>query len=435
MQIESIWWYFIMMAVFFAEAAVLCALLPSRWQPETGARAGARLTTMDGLRGVLALSVFLHHCALYYRCMLYGRLMTVTSNFYAQMGVMPVTLFFFITGFLFWSKLRKRQPIAWLEFLRERLARLGAAYWVACCLFFILIAASSHFHRHVSARLLGAQIVGWLSFLGAGHDMNGLPTSRAWFGQVWTLRMEWCFYLSLPLFAWFARKRLRLLLLVGCAALADFLIAHVNLPGPSNVIWKTAGDYLHFLSFAFGAGMFIAVLPQAEKLRAFARSAFALGLSILTVAVVTLWLPADYGWLESLALLLPFACVCLGNSWLGLLVSAPMQLLGRISYSFYLLHGFVLHVGLLLLQRAVPLASLSAVQYWAFAGGCGIIAVVVSCISWQFLERPFLKGIPVRELAAVEREPYKGAVPAAASRAIPFPASIAAYLPASLRRF
>src|SRR4051812_45357279 len=65
----------------------------------------AHLLSIDGLRGVLALSVFVGHAAgarMWYRTGQWG---AEVGPVFGQVGVYAVTMFFFITGFLFWEKL------------------------------------------------------------------------------------------------------------------------------------------------------------------------------------------------------------------------------------------------------------------------------------------------------------------------------------------
>ena len=403
MPVTSIVFYFVLMALFIAEGAVLSKVVPLQRRLIKEDQQGLRVMTLDGLRGVLALSVFLHHAVLYYFQAQTGAWIALPSNFYAQMGVLPVSLFFFITGYLFWTKLMRRHSIAFVPFLRDRLARLGGAYWVACLVFFLLIAASSGFHRHVSLATIVLQVVAWFSFLGAGHDMNGIAGSRFWMGQVWTLRLEWMFYLSLPFLGWFARKRSRLFLLLGLAAAVAVTVSRVTFHGAPNFIWKTVGNYAQYLAGTFSAGMLVAILPVSDRVRGWANSHAATLLSALLLGVTALVVPAKYGWLESAMLVVPFACVCLGNSWFGLLVSSPVCSLGRVSYSFYLLHGFALHVGLMLLRHFVAFDALTPIAYWAFVAVCGVVAVLASYASYQWLEHPFLRGFPNRASAAATR--------------------------------
>ncbi len=396
MQVTGIYFYFLSMAVLIAQGAVLSKVLPTRWKVGGNINERGRVMTLDGLRGILALSVFLHHCVIYYYRVTNGSWAEAPSNFYAQMGVMPVTMFFFITGYLFWMKLTRRGSIPFRQFLNDRLARLGGAYWAACVLFFFIVAWGSKSYRHVNRAMLVAQCVAWLSFLGAGHDFDGVQGSTRLLGQVWTLRMEWMYYLSLPFLGWFAVKRMRLFLLLGSAAVTSFIIGRVTFGGVPNYLWKTLGEYLYFLSVTFSVGMLVAIVPASARIKKLAQSVTATAVSAPLLLITALIAPANYGLLESLLLAVPFACICFGNTWFGLLVSGPVRLLGQVSYSFYLLHSLVLYIGFFLLLRFVPHSFLSPVHYWLYSGACGAVAVVVSCISWRYLERPFLKGAPRR---------------------------------------
>ncbi|HEY0786663.1 MAG TPA: acyltransferase [Acidobacteriaceae bacterium] len=403
MQPTSLAFYFLLMALFLGESALLGSLLPLQRRLVEQDRQGQRLVTVDGLRGLLALSVFLHHSALYYYAH-GGAGAVIPSNFYAQMGVLPVTLFFFITGYLFWTKLGRRQSIPFVPFMRDRLRRLAPVYCLACVLFFLLVAQAAHYERQVSWARLAGEAAAWLSFVGAGHDMNGVKDSRWWLGQVWTLRLEWFFYLSLPFLGWFARRRARLPLLLAGAAVLSLVVAHSSWPGPAagpaNYLWKTLGWFALSVASTFSVGMLVAVLPRRDRVTAWARSSAATVISLSLIGITALWAPAQYGWLESALLAVPFACVCLGNSWFGLLRSTGACSLGRVSYSFYLLHAFTLHVGLMLLLRVVPFSQLTPVRYWAFAAACGTVAVLVSYVTYQVLEHPFLDSArPAARLA------------------------------------
>ncbi|NYF79913.1 acyltransferase family protein [Granulicella arctica] len=389
----NIVFYFALMAVFIAEAAVLCRVLPLQRLLAAEDRAGGRLLTVDGLRGVLAPSVFLHHAVLYFYFTQTRGWSEMPSNFYAQMGVLPVTLFFFVTGYLFWSKLMKRPMLGFGAFLKDRLGRLGGVYFVSCLLFFGLVAVASGFHRQVSWGRLVFEAAAWFSFLGAGHDMNGVFDSKRLLGQVWTLREEWMFYLSLPFLGWFARRRVRLPVLLVGAAVFSVLVAHVTLrfSAPTDYVWKMLGDYAHFLFVTFSVGMIVAATPVTEQMKAWARGSTATLISVVLLAITVAVVPPEYGWLESSMLAVPFACVCFGNTWWGLLASAPVRSLGRVSYSFYLLHIFALQAGLEVLQRFVAVGSLTPMQYWVFMTVCGMVGVLASYASYQFLEHPFLK--------------------------------------------
>jgi peptidoglycan/LPS O-acetylase OafA/YrhL len=74
----------------------------------------------------------------------------------------------------------------------------------------------------------------------------------------------------------------------------------------------------------------------------------------------------------------------------GFLRVPGLVLLGRVSYSTYILHGAVLFVATRAIDRLVPIAGMSPLAYWAFIGAVGIAVVLVSAVSFQYVEYPFL---------------------------------------------
>ena len=108
MQITSMFPFFFLMAIFVAISLVLCRKLSpyNLLVPELLHTKGYYLE-LESMRGLLALAVVVHHALVYY-FLLYEHTPVISgphSNFYLQLGTAPVTFFFFITGFLFWSKL------------------------------------------------------------------------------------------------------------------------------------------------------------------------------------------------------------------------------------------------------------------------------------------------------------------------------------------
>jgi len=129
--------------------------------------------------------------------------------------------FFIISGFLFWRKLMAKDRIELGTFYLSRFIRLAPAYYL-CVGAAILIGLSlTQFQIRVSARELMMSLASWMLFSLGGQQasVNGVDVSRILSGVVWTLVMEWCFYLSLPFLRWFSHRAQRLIHLVvlcGC---------------------------------------------------------------------------------------------------------------------------------------------------------------------------------------------------------------------------
>ncbi len=353
-------------------------------------RSSNRVAPLDGLRGPLSLSVYFLHASEYYDLSHNGALILPKSIFYSQLGVLPVTMFFLIAGYVFWLKIRRQGSLPALPFWHTRLGRLGGPYLFACVWLLLLVAVASQFTFLVPPWIFFAQVFGWLSIVGSGHEINHVRLAKVWLGPAWTLRYMWYFYLTLPALVWFARRRWRLALLLGGSALLATLLGTVHAHGLAGVALESAQAYFGFLAFLFGAGMIVASLPASAALRQFGRGHVATCVSLALIAV-TLWrVPPEHGLLESAMLLLPFACICWGNTWFGLLSSRAAVLLGRISYSFYLLHLLVLVTAGRLLRPLVNVTALSPILYWTFAAACGLAGILVSAVSYRYLEYPFL---------------------------------------------
>jgi peptidoglycan/LPS O-acetylase OafA/YrhL len=344
---------------------------------------------LDGLRGILASSIFFCHAGGYYFYLHTGVWGFPHSNLGRQMAVFPVTMFFFITGYLFWTKLTRGRLEGVGTFWLGRLGRLGPAYWASCLLLFVCAAIASHFHRAVSMGRLAGQILSWLTFR-PGKDVNDVAGSNLWLSVAWTLRFEWLFYFSIPFLAWFARRRWRTLLLLAAVFVlsrltASFADEATGRRGPTMIL----AEYTQYFASIFSVGILAAILPR-ERLARWAQGSFATLLSLAILIGAFYRATPEYGFAESAILAIPFACVCLGNTWFGLLSSRPLRFLGRISYSFYLFHVLMLTIVLNTLNTRFAIASWSPMRYWMIAAGCGTITIVLSACTYQFLEAPFL---------------------------------------------
>ena len=92
---------------------------------EITGHAGAHYRQLDGLRGILALSVVLHHCLVIRRLAQGAGWEIPVRPLFAQLGPFAVTMFFFITGFLFWTKLMRAERIEHTSYWKARILRLG----------------------------------------------------------------------------------------------------------------------------------------------------------------------------------------------------------------------------------------------------------------------------------------------------------------------
>ena len=88
-----------------------------------------------------------------------------------------------------------------------------------------------------------------------------------------------------------------------------------------------------------------------------------------------------------------FATIAAGVDVFGLLRAPGLLLLGRISYSTYILHGSLLFVFSRLLNRYVGIVGMSPPLYWMLIGLLGLVVVLVSAASFEFVEHPFFANV------------------------------------------
>ena len=401
----SIWPYFLIMALFVAEAAFIQRTVPFFKRALAQEQADKKhISQLDGLRGLLALGVFFTHAECFRRLWITGSWGPPDSTFYSQLGVAPVAMFFLITGYLFWNKAQKTEHENWLTFFKHRIRRLVPAYLFAVLLIVLIVFRINHFQLRVPLLDLAKTGIGYLSFgLISAPTLNGFADA----GQVcayvfWSLRVEWMFYLIYPLLSWFARTRRSQLILLVLAVALELTLPMVrgHLLGKGKDGTFGLGTLLYFDFFLvsyFSVGMIAAYLRRNHSLRLLDTvPATLLGLAV-TIAVL-FFVPPVAGIREGILLGIPFIAVVFGNSFFGLLRLRPLILLGQISYSTYLLHAIVLYVGSRLLPPSENLATMSSPAFWLYTAAVGLLIVVpLSAFSYRYFEAPFMKGYGTKQ--------------------------------------
>jgi len=334
-----------------------------------------RVLPLDGLRGFLALGVFVHHAAIYRQYLRDGT-WGVTTPFFTKLGPFGVTLFFMITAYLFYGRLiDERGKPNWRRLYLGRLFRIGPVYLVAITAMFVIVAWRSP-RLLVPPLDLAGQVLGWLA-LGVGPrvDLNGFwDTRHLLAGVTWTLQSEWLFYGLLPLLALGARGKAFLLMpLVGF-----FLTLGVLTVAPPDAIPACMAPFF--------AGMLCAALQRtthAPKPRAWLASALVIGL-ISGFFVFNL---EARGATATAILAAAFMMIVSGGSIFGLLTCYTARGLGAISYDVYMVHGLVLAE--ICAIPAVRVAVLANNQgHLAMATAATVIVLALAAGLHVLVERP-----------------------------------------------
>jgi peptidoglycan/LPS O-acetylase OafA/YrhL len=360
--------------------------------PESGNElaSGRRFVLVDALRGIAALAVLFHH--LLFSSDLQITLWQVLPNWFAEFchrGAFGVEIFFVLSGFVIAHSLRN-VPLSLRSvgnFMLRRQIRLDPPYWTVLFAALLLLFVEAH--------------VPWIerkplpSFLDVVINLCYLQVitgTSPIISVSWTLCMEVQFYLVFILLLLAgkslgrsgAKSRTLSAILVALLAIGSLLV-----PAHQYDHWFIQWWYY----FAAGAlGYWSVGNPRF-------RAAFIGFLIFFFVVAVRQEEPGPLliGWTTALLL---YTAGCLGTltRWLDF---APLQYLGRISYSLYLIHLLVVIYVLRLGYRLTGTNHAGAVFWFFLAGAISIVAahglyLLVEARSVRFAARlkPARKAAP-----------------------------------------
>jgi len=329
-----------------------------------------RYSNMDGLRYVLASLVVFHHADYYLNYIIDGK-WTTNSTFILYIGKIGVSLFFSITAFLFWGKIKKDENVDWINLYKDRLFRIAPLAIVSSLLAIIVILSISGFPSNNS--LTFGSIVKWLDagIFNEKPDINGFKRSTvAIAGVTWTLRWEWGFYFCLPILFFFKRKGMEF-------AIAFMFVCLYFMPAFTNA------SYWIFSGFACG----ILAKELSERISITIKTANYLLIGAL-LALCILKPDINSVKLPPLTLLIMFA-ISKGADLFGLLRLKGFVRLGECSYSIYLMQGIILFPSFIALKTNLHKGNDFQTML--------IITVLFCCLSllsmmtFLFVEKPFIR--------------------------------------------
>ncbi|MBT2779669.1 MULTISPECIES: acyltransferase [unclassified Lysobacter] len=420
-DIHQAWPYFVMMLATFA-----FAWLPVfRRADLIGPQLDKRTDTLDGLRGFLAMSVFATHVIVHYDYLITGVWKPSAAQFYNTAGVVSVSVFFMLTGFLFWNKLLKAEGRpGWKDLYIGRVFRLGPMYVVAVLVMIGVVAYRTGFQWRVPPLQAIASALAWLALgiVPPPPTINGYTdTGTILAGVTWTLFFEWLFYFSLPLLAFFVRRRRHLMFTASIVALCLLTILAATWGGgfepgvkPRPILLLAV---LAELILMLVSGMFVASLLHAgfgAKLQLHKPLWAAVALACIVLVFAAMLSTRSIGMLQLLALC-PltgafFFIVCSGNRLFGVLSLAPARRLSNLSYSIYLSQGLAM-VAVFAIPGVKAYALSGTVPFWIVNIGCGLVLCLSALATYLYVEEPGIRmGKRIIQRLGSKRAPL-GAVP------------------------
>lgn len=336
-----------------------------------------RRSPLDGLRGILALSVMTHHFYLTYQYKLTGSWTASTSLLLENLGGTSVSVFFLITGYLFLKKIQTPN-LDWKSLYLGRIKRIMPLFYAVVI---VISGITFYVETVVNARYLTASQVfmwffKWLIFYG-----DNFLDSPSWLmiaGVHWSLLYEWTFYFSLPMI---------------------YLLIHKKFP-PLFILALSLGlcSFYYYLTYnpvfyyvLFGIAYLVILLKQGFK-KILASQSLWLSMLLIILTIFIYLFTKSYTWVQFLLLGGLFGCIANGYTFHNLLLNKGLCLLGDTSYSIYLWHGVVLYI----MFTLIPIYEIQhgLLQYYAFYPLIFAIIVVISLLSYRYIEIPFIQKRP-----------------------------------------
>jgi peptidoglycan/LPS O-acetylase OafA/YrhL len=341
--------------------------------------AKSRVENLDGLRGFLALSVFFSHTLVYHYYLLDGRWQLTSFPLFTELGEAGVSVFFMITGYLFWSQLivKGGRP-DWMKLYIGRLFRILPLYWIAISLVLVGVACHTGPNLNVSPSRLVSEMAQWAAGgLRREIPINGYSDAPVLIaGVTWTLGYEWKFYAALLPLSLLARARgaWRWTPALIFAGIIGYLL-HRPPPAPMPAVCAS----LFLCGMAVGSTKALTLKPWSNHL--------ASALIVLLVSAIFVVFNDAFAPVPILLLGASFYLIVSGATGFGLLRTVAARRLGNISFGIYLLQGPVF-AATFLAPGARVFALSSPLAHWLVFSFDGVVLVFVAAVTHALIEKP-----------------------------------------------
>ncbi len=351
------------------------AIVPS---PQQASSATARFGYLDALRGIAIVGVMFVHSM-----EVVGVQGSVASL--ASTGVRGVQLFYMVSAFTLLLSMdgRKAESRPLLNFYVRRFFRIAPLFYLVL---FLTWMTRVLLPQRMDASAPIDYLLGLLFLF--GFKMSAINTVV---GGGWSVAVETTFYAVLPLL----RKVVRGVRSAAWVYVVSMLIVTPLSYWLARPVHSDQWAYFELLWFPielpiFLLGMllfYVHRLGRPTPVKVWSACALAAGVALigmnhlLAVPVALGRLPLD-----GVGIALLFLAI-VWHPW-AMLVNRATVLLGKISYSLYLLHVVVIRMGGWAFQRYVLGSASSTAAALLYFGVLLIVAIPVSLLSYRFVEQP-----------------------------------------------
>ena len=359
---------------------------------------------LDGIRGLAIFLVLLRHASHHID---EGNTIVDKAFFtFTARGWVGVDLFFVLSGFLITEILIRSKGSAgyFKNFYARRVLRIFPAYYAVLVIFFVIVPMIPALAWYV-ADSSGEQIWYWTYLTNLRVADRGSFWPELIPNVLWSLAIEEQFYLVWPLVVLFCSNRTLARICVSLLVLASGLRIAMVLMDYSEtsvrIFTLTRIDGL-------AVGSLLAVVAQGGMAAAARRFKWIGAAAFLLFAFVAFGgsvIPREYHDIANTSRFLAVALVFGGliavvttareGGLLNRFFSARwLRILGKYSYAMYLWHGpmYALVDHQLFDKNSGPLILDSAIPRWtAYVIVSGLLSLAAAIISWNLLEKHFLK--------------------------------------------
>ena len=345
--------------------------LPVSHSPSVTAPTAFYIPSLDGVRAVAFAIVFIAH-----------------ANGQVRGGMFGVTIFFFLSGYLITTLLRRENDlhgkISMSHFYARRVLRILPPFYLVLGFLLLLV----HFHV-IPQRVTGAEVSAFSFFMGNYWLIYGNAHNQA-LGPMWSLAVEEHFYLFFPLLFVLLNKarvayRMQAVVLAGLALVVLFWRVALTLHHSTNAtIHILYGTDCRIDGILFGCILALAWNPVMDKGIKPSWWLVALGVmgEIASVLIHNDTYHQTFHYtLQGICLIPIFmAVVTWGDTWFAWLNLRPVRYVGTLSYTLYLVHRGLIFSGVWHLKSHALAISLALV-------GSFVIAVLMNVL----VERPLVQ--------------------------------------------